>query len=219
MRKVELLAPAGSMSALKAAISNGADAVYLGGVMFGARAYAQNFDAEEMKEAIRLAHSYDVSVYVTMNTLIHEDEIEKCMEYVDFLYHADVDALIIQDLGLMELVRKTYPDLELHCSTQMHIHNKEGILKMKDAGAKRVVLARETSIEDVKRYSELGIDLEVFVYGAICVGYSGQCLMSAVLKNRSGNRGECAQTCRLPYDLIKIENGKKRKLKQMENIC
>lgn len=212
MRKVELLAPAGSMSALKAAISNGADAVYLGGQMFGARAYAQNFDTDEMKEAIRLAHSYDVSVYVTMNTLIHEDEIEKCMEYVDFLYHADVDALIIQDSGLMELIRKTYPDLELHCSTQMHIHNKNGIMKMKELGAQRVVLARETCIEDVKKYSELGIDLEVFVYGAICVGYSGQCLMSAVLKNRSGNRGECAQTCRLPYDLIQIENGKKEKI-------
>lgn len=140
MKKVELLAPAGSMEALIAAVQNGCDAVYLGGVMFGARAFANNFDRDEMMEALRYAHSYGVNVYVTMNTLLFEEEMDEALAYAGFLYEQGVDALIIQDLGLFDLVHQTYPDLELHASTQMHIHNEAGIQLIKEWGMKRVVL-------------------------------------------------------------------------------
>lgn len=201
VKKVELLAPAGSMEALQAAIQNGCDAVYLGGVMFGARAYANNFNDEEMMQAIQYAHGYGVKVYVTMNTLLFEHEMEAAFHYAQFLYEQGVDALIIQDLGLFDLLHQSFPDLELHASTQMHIHNEASILFMKDAGMKRIVLPRETSIEEIRRYTKLGVEIEVFVQGALCVSYSGQCLMSAKQLSRSGNRGECAQMCRMKYRL------------------
>ena len=206
-RKVELLAPAGSMEALHAAVQNGCDAVYLGGSMFGARAFANNFDEDEIQEAIAYAHVYGVRVFVTVNTLIREEEFEDCVRYVQFLYEHDVDAVIIQDLGLFSVLRQRFPDMELHASTQMHIHNPQGIRFMKSCGASRVVVPRETPLKEIRAYAALGVDLEVFVQGALCVSYSGQCLMSSLTLQRSGNRGECAQNCRMKYQLEKREDG------------
>lgn len=206
MKKVELLAPAGSMEALYAAVQNGCDAVYLGGEMFGARAFAQNFTREDLKEALHYAHMYGVNVYITVNTLIKEDEMAAAIDYISFLQDIDVDALIIQDLGLLSVVREMFPDMEVHASTQMHVHNPDGILCLKEQGVKRVVVPRETTIEEIQEYAKLGVDLEVFVQGALCVSYSGQCLMSSVLFDRSGNRGACAQPCRMQYGLYRKEN-------------
>lgn len=201
MKKIEVLAPAGTMEALKAAVLNGADAIYCGGSNFGARAFAGNFDHDEMNEAVDYCHLYGVKLYVTMNTLLYEDEIEAAMQEAEFYYTIGVDALIIQDLGLFDLIRQQFPDIELHCSTQMHIHNVEGVKQMRDSGAHRVVLARETPIELIEECCKQDIDIEVFVYGALCVSYSGQCLISSVMANRSGNRGACAQYCRMQYEL------------------
>ena len=202
MKKIELLAPAGNMESLIAAVNSGADAVYMGGISFGARAYANNFDRDGFKEAINFCHERGVNVYVTMNTLLFENEIEKAIKEVDFYYKNQVDALIIQDLGLFNIIRKIYPDLDLHCSTQMHIHNVNGVKFMKEKGAKRIILARETPLEIIKKCVQTGIEIEVFSYGALCMSYSGQCLMSSILQNRSGNRGVCAQHCRLQYKLF-----------------
>ncbi|MCI6271842.1 MAG: U32 family peptidase [Erysipelotrichaceae bacterium] len=206
MKKVELLAPAGNMEALIAAVNNGADAIYLGGLAFGARAFANNFNHENLIEAVNFCHIRNVCVYVTMNTLLYENELKKAMDEVDFLYKINVDAIIVQDLGLFTLIRKHYPDFEIHCSTQMHIHNKEAALFMKSKGANRVVLARETPLEIIKDVVSTGIDVEIFSYGALCMSYSGQCLMSSILQGRSGNRGVCAQHCRLPYKLFDETN-------------
>ncbi len=201
-KKPELLAPAGNMEALRAAILAGCDAVYLGGKHFGARSFAGNFSDEEMIEAISYAHLYSVRVYVTMNTLIYEDEVPPFLAYVEFLYRNHVDAIIIQDIGMLDLVRQTYPDLELHASTQMHIHNQEGVEWLEELGIKRVVLARETPLSLIKKIKEeTNIQLEIFIHGALCVSYSGQCLMSSLLNGRSGNRGTCSQCCRMPYTL------------------
>ena len=217
MNKIELLAPAGNLESLKAAIQNGADAIYLGGSLFGARASANNFNIEEMREAIAIAHGYGVKIYVTMNTLIKDDEFKQCMETVDMYYRMNVDALIIQDLGLLHQVRQRYPNFELHASTQMHIHTVEGLEVLKRWGIERGVVARETSLDVIKEMAKVGIDLEVFVYGAYCVSYSGQCLMSSSIGHRSGNRGECAQTCRLPYKLIQEIDGVKKEIKTNGN--
>ena len=208
MKKIELLAPAGNMASLKAAISAGCDAVYLAGKLFGARSFAGNFSNEEIIEAIKYSHLYGVKVYITVNTLIFDDEVESFLKYIDFIYRNNVDAVIIQDLGMLDLVRKTYPNLELHASTQMHIHNNEGVKLAKLIGIKRVVLARETDINTIKEIKENNdIELEIFVHGALCISYSGQCLMSALIGGRSGNRGSCAQCCRQKYDLI-VDNKK-----------
>ena len=205
MKKIELLAPAGNMRSLKVAIEAGCDAVYIGGYAYSARGFADNFSNEELIEAISYSHLYGVKVYVTVNTLIYDDEVETFLNYIDFLHKNSVDALIIQDLGMFDLVRKTYPNLELHASTQMHIHNVEGAKFAKKYGMKRVVLARETSIDTIFEIKKnVDIDLEVFCHGALCVSYSGQCLMSSLIGSRSGNRGVCAGTCRLPYDLVEI---------------
>ena len=198
-KKIELLAPAGNMEALKAAVAAGCDAVYLGGTGFSARAFAGNFDHEEMVQAITYCHIHGVKVYVTMNTLLFEQELSAAQKEVGFLYKHDVDALLIQDLGLFHWIREVYPDLELHCSTQMHIHNAAGVRFMKEQGAARAVIARETPLDVIRDCIAEGIDIEVFAYGAICISYSGQCLMSQAMKNRSGNRGMCAQLCRLRY--------------------
>lgn len=214
MRKVELLSPAGSMEALIAAVQNGCDAVYLGGHQFNARAYSDNFDNEKMIKAIRYAHSYGVKVYVTMNTLLYENEMENAIAYARFLYEHGVDALIIQDLGLFDVVRQCFPDMECHASTQLHIHNEAGIRKMAELGFSRIVLPRETPVEAVQQYAKLGVELEVFVQGALCVSYSGQCLMSAKKLNRSGNRGACAQMCRMKYRLGYEEKGELHYAKQ-----
>lgn len=211
MKKVELLAPAGSWEALVGAVSSGADAIYLGGTRFGARAFASNFDDEKMVEAVRYCHIRNVKVYVTVNTLIYEDELEEAKQYIDFLYHVGVDALIVQDFGIFELVQENYPDFELHCSTQMHIHNPDGVKLMKKRGAARVVLARETPLSLIQQCTSLGIETEVFVHGALCISYSGQCLFSSLNGGRSGNRGECAQPCRMKYDLMNLDTNQKIK--------
>ena len=209
MKKVELLAPAGNMEMLKYAIMAGCDAVYLGGTNFGARAFSKNFNDEEIINAINYAHLYGVKVYVTVNTLIYDDEVNDFLNYVEFLHKNNVDAIIIQDFGMFDLIRKVFPNLELHCSTQMHIHNLDGTLLMEKLGAKRVVLARETSIDTIKLIKEKSdIELEIFVHGSLCVSYSGQCLMSSLIGGRSGNRGTCAGSCRLKYDILDEDNRK-----------
>lgn len=210
MKKIELLSPAGDMERLKAAVSAGCDAVYLGLTSYSARAFAGNFNRDELKEAVSYCHIRGVKVYVTMNTVLTEMEMERAKDEVDFLYHNDVDALLIQDFGLFDYVRTCYPDFDIHCSTQMHIHNLAGVYYMQEEGAKRVVLARETPIEIVKKACKTGMEIEVFVYGALCISYSGQCLMSSSLKNRSANKGMCAQCCRLRYykeDGSRFEDG------------
>lgn len=202
MKKPELLAPAGNKECLVAAIQAGCDAVYIGGTMFGARSYAGNFNEEEIIEAIKYAHLYGVKVYVTVNTLVYDKEVKEFMNYIDFLHKNNVDAIIIQDLGMMDLVRKTYPNLEIHASTQMHIHNLEGVKFATDMGIKRVVLARETDIDTINYIKKnTNIELEIFIHGALCISYSGECLMSYFLTGRSGNRGTCSQPCRMKYDL------------------
>lgn len=209
MKKIELLAPAGNMESLYAAIEAGCDAVYIGGYGYSARSYADNFSNEEIIEAIDYAHMYGVKVYVAVNTLIYETEVESFMNYIDFLHKNNVDALIIQDLGMLDLVHKTYPNLELHASTQMHIHNLEGVKFAEKLGLSRVVLARETSIDLIcKIKNNSNIELEVFGHGALCISYSGQCLMSSLIGGRSGNRGSCVGSCRLPYDLVEKNNNK-----------
>lgn len=211
MNKIELLAPAGSMESLIAAINNGADAIYLGGNKFSARAYASNFDNETMMKAVDYAHSYNVKVYVTINTILKQSELKEALKYAGYLYEIGVDAIIIQDLGLVKLIRDVYPDFELHASTQMTIHNAEGALYFREKGMQRIVLSRELTVDEIKYISkDLGIETEIFVHGALCVCYSGQCLMSSMIGGRSGNRGRCAQPCRMQYTL-KGENFGERK--------
>ena len=212
MKKVELLAPAGNVNSLKAAVMAGCDAVYLGGSHYGARAFSKNFDNNEIIEAIKYCHLYGVKVYVTVNTLIYENEVDSFLEYIEFLHKNNVDAVIIQDFGMFDLVRKTFPNLELHASTQMHIHNLDGTQLMEKLGMKRVVLARETSIDEIKYIKEnSNIELEIFIHGALCISYSGQCLMSSLIGGRSGNRGACAGSCRLKYDVIDYNGNKLNK--------
>ena len=198
----ELLSPVGNMDCLMAAINGGCDAVYLAGKAFGARGFAGNFNKEELVEAIRICHLYDVKLYVTVNTLIFDNEVESLLKYIDFLHSSGVDAVIMQDIGMIDLVRKTYPNLEIHASTQANIHNLEGVKFCEELGIRRVVLARETPYELIKEIkSNTECELEIFVHGALCMSYSGECLMSALIGNRSGNRGTCAQCCRQPYSL------------------
>ena len=198
----ELLAPVGNMECLKAAINAGCDAVYLAGKNFGARSFAGNFSREELIEAINICHLYGIKVYVTVNTLIYDVEVEQFLNYIDFLHKNNVDAVIMQDIGMIDLVRKTYPNLEIHMSTQGNIHNLEGVKLCEKLGIKRVVLARETPIELIKYIKEnTNIEIEIFIHGALCMSYSGECLMSALIGGRSGNRGTCAQSCRQPYSL------------------
>ncbi len=199
--KVEILAPAGNMECLIAALHAGADAIYCAGANFGARAYAANFDNEQMARAVTLVHQYGAKLYVTMNTLLFEDEIESAMDQVAYYYKIGIDALLIQDLGFFDLIHQCYPDFELHCSTQMNIHDVNGVRFAKQIGAKRVVLARECSRSMVQACCKEGIEIEVFAYGALCSSYSGQCYISAYSQQRSGNRGACGQNCRLPYQL------------------
>jgi len=211
MNKIELLAPAGSMESLIAAINNGADAIYLGGNKFSARAYASNFDNETMMKAVDYAHSYTVKVYVTINTILKQSELKEALKYVGYLYEIGVDALIIQDVGLISLIRDIYPNFELHASTQMTVHNGEGALYFKEKGLQRIVLSRELSFDEIKYIStDLSIETEIFVHGALCVCYSGQCLMSSMIGGRSGNRGRCAQPCRMQYTLKGETLGEKK---------
>lgn len=201
MTRIELLAPAGNLACLKAAVNNGADAVYLGGKNFSARAFAGNFDYETIDEAIEYAHLRNVKVYVTINTLLTEKEFNNAIRDVDYYYLHHVDAFLIQDLGLYYYIKNNYPDMELHCSTQMHIHNISGVRNAKKLGFSRVVVARESTLDFIKEACKEDIEIETFVHGAICVSYSGQCLMSSSTKNRSANKGMCSQCCRLSYSL------------------
>ncbi|MDE7263206.1 MAG: DUF3656 domain-containing protein [Anaeroplasmataceae bacterium] len=204
----ELLAPAGNYEALVAAISNGADAIYLGMNQFGARAYSANFDEESLKEAVIYAHLRNVKIYVTLNTIIFEDELPILYKMIDFLNSAKVDGIIIQDLAVFQYIVNHYPSLEAHCSTQMGIDDIEGTLLFKELGAKRVVLSREVEIEEAKKIKKIAkIPLEIFVHGALCVSYSGNCLMSGLIGYRSGNRGRCVGSCRKPYTLVDETTG------------
>lgn len=197
----ELLVPVGNMDSLKAAVMNGADAIYLGGKRFGARAFAGNFSDEEMILAIHFAHLYGVKIYVTVNTIVFESELEDVYNYCLFLHKAGVDALIVQDLGLMSLLKRRLPNLEIHASTQVHNVSESGLRILEDLNVKRVVFAREQSLATIDSY-KTSMEKEIFIHGALCVSYSGECLFSSVLLGRSGNRGECAQVCRLPYKLL-----------------
>ncbi len=202
----ELLAPAGSPAALKAAVSAGADAVYLSGKAFGARRYAANFDRTELTAAIQYAHANGVKVYVTVNTLADDTELPELAEYLIWLSNTGADAVLVQDQGILAIAREIVPDLPLHASTQMTIHNAAGIRFAAEHGISRVVLARELALDDIREIgivaAECGVELEVFCHGALCYAYSGQCLLSSVIGGRSGNRGMCAQPCRKPYTLL-----------------
>ncbi len=204
--KIELLAPAGSWEALEAAINAGADAVYMGGKAFGARAYASNFDEEQMAKAVYFAHMYRVRIYITVNTLVDDSELKALVDYLMFLNNVGVDGLIVQDLGVIRLARKIVPQLPLHASTQMTITNSSGVDFASEAGMERSVLARELSLKEIAAACSRGSEIETFIHGALCVCYSGQCLMSSLIGGRSGNRGRCAQPCRLPYKLLNTEN-------------
>lgn len=206
--KYELLAPAGDMAALKAAVSAGANAVYLGYDEFSARAKAKNFNKEELREAINYAHLRDVKIYVTFNILIADFEIKRAMERVKMLYDLGVDALILQDLGIAREIRKDFPDFEVHASTQMSVNNFYGAKFLKEMGFSRVVLARETPLFELEKIKELDIDVETFIHGALCVSYSGECLMSSMIGGKSGNRGECAQACRKSYEILDFDKNK-----------
>lgn len=198
----ELLSPAGNIQCLKAAVQNGADAVYLGGKLFGARAYAGNFTKEELKEAVDYCHLYGVRIYITVNTIIYQNEVEDFLSYIEYLYSIGVDALIMQDIGMISLVRKNFPDIEIHASTQMHNHNNENIKLLKELDVKRLVLDRELSLKEIEELPNT-LEKEVFIHGALCNSYSGCCLFSSLNGGRSGNRGECVQSCRMPFKLIK----------------
>lgn len=211
---MELLAPAGSWEAFIAAMENGADAVYLGGQNFSARQSAANFDDEEMTRAVEYAHLRGKKVYVTVNTLVDRREFSTALDFVFHLRETNVDGVIVQDLGLMDAIRTAFPDLRIHASTQMTIHNAAGAAFLFSRGVRRVVLARELSAADLQaiRAALPEGELEVFVHGALCYSYSGQCLFSSLVGGRSGNRGRCAQPCRLPYQLLAGANGKEVRL-------
>lgn len=203
LKKVELLAPVGSMESLYAAIENRADAVYLGGERFSARKHAKNFSDEELKIAVEYAHLRGVRVHVAVNILMSDKEIKEALDYIKYLNDIDVDAVIVQDIGLASMIIELFPELEVHGSTQMTINNLEGVRYLEKIGYKRVVLARETPLDEIIRIKENSkVDIEVFVHGALCVAYSGQCLMSSLIGGRSGNRGNCAQPCRMKYSIV-----------------
>ena len=204
----ELLAPAGNMEAFKAAIANGCNAVYLGMQKFGARAYSSNFDEESLKEAVEYAHLRDVKVYVTMNTIVFDEEFEDMEKQLDFLNETGVDGVIVQDMAVFNYIADHFKDMEAHCSTQMGIDDLEGTLLLKELGAKRVVLSREVPIEKVKEIRrKADVPIEIFIHGALCISYSGNCLMSGMTGNRLGNRGRCIGSCRKLYDVMDAETG------------
>lgn len=208
--EIEVLAPAGSFETFQAVIRAGADAVYLGGSQFGARAYADNFDEEELLRAIDYAHIHGRAVYLTVNTLFKEEELqEQLCKYLRPYYEQGLDAVIVQDMGAFALIRREFPGMDIHTSTQMTVTGSYGARYMKELGASRVVTAREMSLQEIRRiHEEVDIEIETFVHGALCYCYSGQCLLSSMLGGRSGNRGRCAQPCRLPYEVFDAEKKK-----------
>lgn len=213
----ELLAPAGNLEILKGVIESGADAVYVGGSMFGARAYANNFTEEELLEAIDFAHLRGVKVYLTVNTLIKNSEFSKLYDYLLPYYKRGLDAVIVQDIGVVKAIHEYFPSMELHTSTQMTVTGADGVRLLSQFGVTRVVMAREVSLAEMKRiHEETGMELEAFVHGALCYSYSGQCLFSSILGGRSGNRGRCAQPCRLPYT---VEGKKDEYILSLKDMC
>ena len=213
--RMELLAPAGDMDALRAAVQNGADAVYLGTGTFNARRHAGNFDGDGLNEAVAYCHARGVKVHVTVNTLVRQDELEALFDTIRQVNESGADAVIVQDFGVARAVRQIAPEMELHASTQMAAHNAQAARFLKDQGFDRVVLARECTFEDMAACAATGIDVEVFVHGALCVACSGQCLMSSLVGGRSGNRGLCAQPCRLPWRL----DGREGYLLSTRDLC
>ncbi len=213
----ELLAPAGNLEILKGVIESGADAVYVGGSMFGARAYANNFTEEELLEAIDFAHLRGVKVYLTVNTLIKNSEFSKLYDYLLPYYKRGLDAVIVQDIGVVKAIHEYFPSMEIHTSTQMTVTGADGVRFLSQFGVTRVVMAREVSLAEMKRiHEETGMELEAFVHGALCYSYSGQCLFSSILGGRSGNRGRCAQPCRLPYT---VEGKKDEYILSLKDMC
>ena len=215
-RKIEILAPAGSYESFHAAIVAGADAVYAGGPKFGARAFAENFTEDQLLNAIDYAHLHQRKFYLTVNTLLKDYEIEQLPEYLEPLYQRGLDAVIVQDMGVLNVVRQYFPDMDIHASTQMTVTGVNGAQFLKENGAVRVVPAREISLEEVRNIKSVtGMEMECFVHGALCYCYSGQCLLSSLIGGRSGNRGQCAQPCRLPYTV----DGEKGYLLSLKDIC
>ena len=213
----ELLAPAGNLEIFKGVIESGADAVYVGGSMFGARAYANNFTEEELLEAIDFAHLRGVKVYLTVNTLIKNSEFSKLYDYLLVYYKRGLDAVIVQDIGVVKAIHEYFPSMEIHTSTQMTVTGADGVRFLSQFGVTRVVMAREVSLAEMKRiHEETGMELEAFVHGALCYSYSGQCLFSSILGGRSGNRGRCAQPCRLPYT---VEGKKDEYILSLKDMC
>ena len=213
----ELLAPAGNLEILKGVIESGADAVYVGGSMFGARAYANNFTEEELLEAIDFAHLRGVKVYLTVNTLIKNSEFSKLYDYLLVYYKRGLDAVIVQDIGVVKAIHEYFPSMEIHTSTQMTVTGADGVRFLSQFGVTRVVMAREVSLAEMKRiHEETSMELEAFVHGALCYSYSGQCLFSSILGGRSGNRGRCAQPCRLPYT---VEGKKDEYILSLKDMC
>lgn len=202
-KPIELLAPAGSMECMEAAIRAGADAVYMGGPKFGARAYAENPEGDGLVQAIDFVHLHGKKLYMTVNTLLKPEELDDLCEYLQPFYEAGLDGVIVQDMGVVRRIREAFPDLPVHASTQMTVMDPHGAAALQELGLTRVVTAREITIPEMKVISDTGVELEVFVHGAICYCYSGQCLMSSLIGGRSGNRGRCAQPCRLPYDVLR----------------
>lgn len=199
MEKIEILAPAGGYDSVIAAVRSGADAVYAGGKSFSARASAQNFDFEQLCSAVEYCHIHGVKFYLTINTIVFDDEFKQLKQAITEAAKADVDALIVQNMGVARLAQRIAPDLALHASTQMSVHTASGVKALYEQGFKRVVLAREMSRDEIKKAAGIPVELEAFVHGALCMCVSGQCYFSAMLGSRSGNRGACAQTCRLPF--------------------
>lgn len=212
-RKIEILAPAGGFDSVEAAVRNGADAVYLGEKEFSARASAHNFDGDELTKAVRYCHIHGVKVYVTLNTIVFDDEMESLKNAIELAARADVDALIVQNMGVARLARQIAPKLALHASTQMSVHTYYGVKALYEMGFSRVVLSREMSREEIAKAAKLPVELEVFVHGALCMCVSGQCYFSAMLGSRSGNRGACAQPCRLPFSVGQERDGHALSLK------
>ncbi len=217
-RNIELLAPAGNRECLIAAVKSGADAVYFAGTMFGARSYADNFSDEEMKWAVDYCHIWGVKAYITVNTLVSDREIPQAMEYLKMLSEIGADAVIVQDLGICRLIKENFPNLSIHGSTQMTVHNIDGVLALEKMGISRVVLSRELSLDEIRDIkNKTQARLEVFAHGALCMCYSGQCLLSSVLGGRSGNRGKCAQPCRLEYKIN--DYGEKGFYMSLKDLC
>lgn len=216
-KKVELLSPAGDFETLIGAINAGADAIYLAGNKFGARAYAKNFSNEELIEAIDVAHLFGKKIYLTLNTLIKQNEFDELYDFLKPLNDKKLDGIIVQDAGVVNYVHKTFPDIEIHLSTQLSIMSESTPNYFKQFGVTRIVPARELSLAEIKNIkSSSNIEIECFIHGAMCYSYSGMCLFSSILGGRSGNRGRCAQPCRLPYS---INDNKDKYLLSMKDMC